>query len=78
MRTVWEVIMMDIWLKGEMDGIEAVTRIKQKHDIPVVYVTAHTDEPTHRRAMATNPAGFLEKPAMEDDIMDAIVSAVKK
>src|SRR5512133_1873183 len=52
-----DLILMDIRLKGDMDGIEATRQIKLKHDIPVVYLTAYADEATIERAKVTEPLG---------------------
>ena len=45
-----DLVLMDIQLGGEMDGVEAAQRIRAQHDIPVVYLTSYTDEETVRRA----------------------------
>lgn len=56
-----DLILMDIKLEGEMDGIEAAAEIKKSHDIPVIYLTAYSDEETVERAKLTEPSGFLVK-----------------
>jgi PAS domain S-box-containing protein len=56
-----DLILMDIILKGHMDGIKAAERIK-KLNIPVVYLTAHSEDTTVNRALDTNPYGYLLKP----------------
>lgn len=56
-----DLILMDIKLEGEMDGIEAAAQIKKSHDIPVIYLTAYSDEETVERAKLTEPSGFLVK-----------------
>ena len=50
-----DLILMDIILNGEKDGITAVEEIKEKYEIPIVYLTANSDEKTYRRAMKTEP-----------------------
>lgn len=57
-----DIILMDIMLKGGMDGIEAAGRIKKSMDIPIVYLTAYSDETTIVRAKITQPCGYLIKP----------------
>lgn len=57
-----DIILMDIYLEGDMDGIEAARIINLKHDIPIVYLTAYSDRNTIRRALDTNPFGYLIKP----------------
>ncbi len=64
-RTMPDLVLMDIVLAGEIDGIEAAERIIEKFNIPIVFVTAHTDKSTARRIRDMNPAGFLEKPVDE-------------
>jgi len=56
-----DLVIMDIKLEGEMDGIEAAEKIKSKFDIPVIYLTAYSDENTLKRAKITHPSGFILK-----------------
>ena len=58
-----DLILMDIVLKGEIDGIETTELIKKCFDIPVVYLTAYSDKETFERAKLTEPYGFIVKPA---------------
>jgi len=51
---------MDIRLKGEKDGVQAAKEIRQQVDVPIVYLTAHSDELTVNRAKATEHDGFIE------------------
>ncbi|MCK5124699.1 MAG: response regulator [candidate division Zixibacteria bacterium] len=57
-----DIVLMDIRLKGDRDGIDAGEEINQRMGIPVVYLTAHTDDNTLVRAKNTNPYGYLLKP----------------
>ncbi len=57
-----DLILMDIKLKGKMDGIEAAGEIRKVQDIPIIYLTAYSDEKTVERAKVTRPSGFLSKP----------------
>jgi PAS domain S-box-containing protein len=57
-----DVILMDIRLAGTMDGIEAARRIRESIDVPIVYLTAHSDDDTFGRARATEPAAYVLKP----------------
>jgi two-component system, cell cycle sensor histidine kinase and response regulator CckA len=57
-----DVILMDIRLAGAMDGIEAARRIRETLDVPIVYLTAHSDDDTFGRARATEPAAYVLKP----------------
>jgi PAS domain S-box-containing protein len=57
-----DVILMDIRLAGTMDGIEAARRIRETLDVPIVYLTAHSDDDTFARARATDPSAYVLKP----------------
>ena len=57
-----DLIMMDIHLDGEMDGIEAAEAIISKYDIPVIYITADSDHETLERVKRTAPFGYILKP----------------
>ncbi len=71
-----ELILMDIRLKGKMDGIEAATEIRSEHNIPIIYLTAHSDQGTRRRAMETTPCGYVLKPFREEDLLAAMETAL--
>jgi len=73
-----DLIMMDIRLKGEMDGIDAAARIKNELDIPVIYLTAHTDDDTLQRAKITEPYGYVIKPFEERELFSTIEMALYK
>ena len=73
-----DIILMDISLAGPMSGIEAADRIRQRLEIPVVFVTAHSDEATLRQAQAAEPYGFVLKPFDKNDLRIAIELAVYK
>ncbi|HVN22615.1 MAG TPA: PAS domain S-box protein [Syntrophorhabdales bacterium] len=73
-----DVVLMDIMLKGEMDGIEAAEQIHANLGVPVVYVTAHADETTLQRAKRTEPMGYLLKPFNERELHAAIEIAIYK
>jgi len=73
-----DLILMDIKLKGEMDGIEAAEIIHDRFDIPVVYLTAFADEETLERAKITEPFGYLLKPFEEQDLQSTIEMALYK
>ena len=57
-----DIVLMDIRLEGELDGIETTIRLKARRDVPVIFVTAYSDDTTRERAEATNPAAFIIKP----------------
>jgi PAS domain S-box-containing protein len=58
-----DLVLMDIVLKGEMDGIETTEVINSRFDVPIIYLTAYSDEKTFERAKLTEPYGFIVKPA---------------
>lgn len=57
-----DIILMDIHLKGELNGIETVSAIQAGTDIPVIYLTANSDEATFSKAKETRPLAFIAKP----------------
>jgi CheY-like chemotaxis protein len=73
-----DLVLMDIRLKGEMDGIEAARQIMDCQSIPVVYLTAHSDDATVRRARETAPFGYVLKPWEEKSLQIAIDMALHK
>ena len=66
-----DIILMDIMLKGEMNGIEAADKIRQETNIPVIFLTAYADESTLDKAKVTQPYGYIIKPYKEIDIHTA-------
>ncbi len=56
------LVLMDILLEGEMDGIEAAEQIRRTSAVPVIYMTAHADRATLERAKRTEPYGYILKP----------------
>ncbi len=73
-----DLIFMDIRLDGEMTGIDAAAEIRSSRDIPVVYLTAFSNEELFDRSMYTEPFGYLVKPANPRDIMIAADMAIYK
>jgi len=63
---------MDIRLKGGMDGITTAEVIKKQHDIPVIYMTAHSEKSTIERAKTTEPYGYLLKPINNKEFQIAV------
>jgi CheY-like chemotaxis protein len=70
-----DLILMDIRLRGEMDGIEATQIIQARSDVPIIYLTALADEDTLRRAEATGAQGLIRKPFEDEDLRTAIEAA---
>ncbi|MBW4528893.1 MAG: response regulator [Phormidium tanganyikae FI6-MK23] len=73
-----DLVLMDIRLKGQMDGIEAAEQIRAKYETPVIYLTAYADEATLQRAKATEPFGYIVKPFDERDLHVAIEVALRR
>jgi PAS domain S-box-containing protein len=67
-----DLVLMDIGLAGELDGIATSAELLARHGPPVVYLTAHADSTTLGRAKATNPVGYLTKPVQETSLGAAI------
>jgi putative two-component system response regulator len=63
-----DLVLMDIVLEGEMDGIEAAAHIKSLCEIPIVYLTAYADQKTLERAKITEPYGYILKPFDDRDL----------
>jgi PAS domain S-box-containing protein len=73
-----DLVLMDVQLKGAMDGIETAQRILDEFDIPVIFLTAFADEQTLRRVKATEPFGYLLKPFEEKELHSAIEVTLHK
>lgn len=73
-----DIVLMDIILEGEIDGISAAEEIKSRYDIPIIYLTAHSDEKTLNRAKATEPYGYILKPVNENEMYSTLVTALYK
>jgi CheY-like chemotaxis protein len=73
-----DLVLMDIILKGEVDGIDAAEKIRSLFHIPVIYLTAHADEATLQRAKITEPFGYIVKPFRDRDLHIAIQFALYK
>jgi CheY-like chemotaxis protein len=67
-----DVILMDVRLAGKRDGIAAASEILSRFGIRSIFVTANTDPHTRERAVAVNPAGFLEKPLTPQRLQAAL------
>ncbi|MGD2176797.1 MAG: PAS domain S-box protein, partial [Anaerolineae bacterium] len=71
-----DLVLMDIKLKGEVDGIEAAQQVHARFNVPVVYLTAYADEKTLQRAKITEPFGYVLKPFTERELHSAIEIAL--
>lgn len=73
-----DIVLMDIMLKGDMNGIEAAEIIKNEQKIPVIFLTAYADEATLAKAKITEPYGYIIKPFKEIDLHTSIEMALYK
>ena len=72
------LVIMDIRLSGDMDGVTAAEKIRSRFQIPVIYLTAYSDETTLQRAKVTEPFGYILKPFQARDLQIAIEMALYK
>ena len=63
-----DIIMMDIVLKGDMDGIETAAKLNETESIPIIYLTAYADDEILKRAATTEPYGYILKPYKEKEL----------
>lgn len=77
-ETTPDLVLMDIKLEGTVDGIEAARQIRDRFQIPVVYLTAYTDDETLNRAKLTEPHGYILKPFEARDLGTTIELALYK
>ena len=73
-----DLILMDIRLKGEKDGVQAAQEIRQKLDVPIVYLTAYSDRLTVDRAKQTEHDGFILKPFHRQELQSTIEVAMQR
>ncbi|MCO5382421.1 MAG: response regulator [Methanosarcina barkeri] len=73
-----DVVLMDIMLKGDLDGVEAAREIRERFDVPIVYLTAYSDNNILERAKITEPFGYIIKPFDEKDLYSSIEIALHR
>ena len=73
-----DIILMDVNLGKGKDGIETAKEIQINYNIPIIYITAYSDENTINRAISTNPMGYLLKPFKKDEIKSIILLTLYK
>jgi DNA-binding LytR/AlgR family response regulator len=73
-----DIVLLDINLKGELDGVQTATKMQLTADIPIIYVTANTDEATFNRAKETRPHAFIGKPIKNLDLQRAIELTISR
>jgi len=73
-----DLVLMDVKIAGEIDGIEAAGRIRAHHDVPVIYLTGYADDATLARAKVTDPFGYVLKPFEMRELRSTIEMALYK
>ena len=71
-----DLVLMDIALAGKLDGIETARRIRREYEIPVIFLSAFSDQNRIREAAAISPFGFFTKPVTDDALFSAIEHAL--
>ena len=67
-----DLVLMDIRIKGQRDGIETAAILRERFGVPIVYLTAHADGDAVARAKKTEPYGYLIKPVRADELRSTI------
>jgi two-component system cell cycle response regulator len=73
-----DLVLMDIKIKGPLDGVQTATRLRDLHDVPIVFLTSHSDEATLARAKATSPYGYIVKPFTDRGLRTCIEIALAR
>ena len=73
-----DLVLMDIRIRGSLDGIQAAAQLRQSSDVPVLFLTAHSDSATLKRAAAVLPDGYLLKPFGERELATSVELALHK
>jgi len=73
-----DVVVMDMSLNGKLDGIETVNRIRSFSNVPVIYISGHSDQQHISRAKETGFVDYLVKPVSRDEMILSMEKAIKK
>ena len=73
-----DIVLLDINLKGELDGVETAILMQKDYNIPIIYLTANADNEHFNRAKATNPYAFISKPFKKLDLQHAIELTISR
>jgi PAS domain S-box-containing protein len=73
-----DLLLMDIKLRGSLDGVETARLIRERYDVPIIYLTSYTDQETIRRASGTHPYGYLVKPYSDRELHSSVEIALNK
>ncbi|MGE0097833.1 MAG: ATP-binding protein [Hydrogenophaga sp.] len=78
LQTNPDLVLMDIHIEGDMDGIDVAARLKEDNPVPVIYLTAYSEDSTLERARKTSPYGYLIKPFSERELHATIQMALER
>ena len=73
-----DLVLMDIMLQGEMDGVEAADQIRERFSVPIIFLTAYSDEKTLQRAKIAGPFGYILKPFKERELHSTIEIVLRR
>jgi len=73
-----DLILMDITLKGNMDGVEAASRIRRFSSVPIVFLSAHVDSKLIERVRFVEPAGYVMKPFSQKALLETVKKALSE
>jgi len=73
-----DIVLMDINIKGDSDGVAVAEKLLSEYDIHVIYITAYSDMSMRDRALKTDPIGYLIKPIRETELLEMLEFAFKK
>lgn len=73
-----DLVLMDIKLKGSMNGVLVTQQIQSRFDIPVIYLTALSDDATLKRILHSQPHGYIVKPFKEEELYAAIENVLRQ
>src|SRR6267154_6648809 len=73
-----DLVLMDVRLKGRKDGVQAAKEIREQVDVPIVYLTAHSDRQTVERVKATDYDGFILKPFQKHELQMTVEVAMQR
>ena len=71
-----DLILMDIGLMGELDGIATARKVREKYDIPVIFLSAYSNESRIAEAKEVSPCGYIIKPFVENELLSLIQRAL--
>ena len=77
-QDVPDVILMDVHIKGDIDGISLAQKVQEKYEVSIIYITAFNDDESIERAIATDPSAYLAKPFNRKELAASLKIAFKR